>query len=56
MRESVNRAAVSCPASAQLAATTLYVWNPYVAERLGIGHWPLLLAYGYLPRGGGRGR
>src|ERR1700710_858587 len=26
--------------TAQLAATSLYVWNPYVAERLGIGHWP----------------
>jgi hypothetical protein len=34
---------------AQLAATSLYVWNPYVAERLGIGHWPLLLAYASLP-------
>jgi hypothetical protein len=34
---------------AQLAATSLYVWNPYVAERLGIGHWPLLLAYAALP-------
>ncbi len=34
---------------AQLAATSLYVWNPYVAERLVIGHWPLLLAYGALP-------
>ncbi len=35
--------------AAQLAATSLYVWNPYVAERLGIGHWPLLLAYASLP-------
>ncbi len=35
--------------TAQLAATSLYVWNPYVAERLGIGHWPLLLAYASLP-------
>lgn len=34
---------------AQLAATSLYVWNPYVAERLGIGHWPVLLAYAALP-------
>jgi hypothetical protein len=34
---------------AQLAATSLYVWNPFVAERLGIGHWPLLLAYAALP-------
>jgi hypothetical protein len=35
--------------TAQLAATSLYLWNPYVAERLGIGHWPLLLAYASLP-------
>ncbi len=35
--------------SAQLAATTFYIWNPFVAERLGIGHWPLLLAYAALP-------
>lgn len=35
--------------TAQLAATSLYLWNPYVAERLGIGHWPLLLTYAALP-------
>ncbi|MDD9350483.1 hypothetical protein [Mumia sp.] len=34
---------------AQLAGTTWYVWNPYVAERLVIGHWPLLVAYAALP-------
>lgn len=34
---------------AQLAATTLYLWSPLVAERLGIGHWPLLLTYAALP-------
>lgn len=34
---------------AQLAATSLYVWNPYVAERLGLGHWTVLLAYASLP-------
>jgi hypothetical protein len=33
----------------RLAAGTLYAWNPYVYERLLIGHWPLLLAYGTLP-------
>ena len=32
-----------------LAATTIYVWNPFVVERLGIGHWPLLLTYASLP-------
>ena len=33
----------------QLVATTVAVWNPYVAERLLQGHWSLLLAYGALP-------
>ena len=35
--------------SGQLVATTVAVWNPYVAERLLQGHWSLLLAYGCLP-------
>ncbi|WP_243060220.1 hypothetical protein [Nocardioides sp. SR21] len=35
--------------AAQLAATSLYLWSPFVAERLGIGHWPLLLTYAALP-------
>jgi len=30
-------------------AATLMVWNPYVAERLLMGSWALLLAYGALP-------
>ncbi|WP_313404656.1 hypothetical protein [Aeromicrobium sp.] len=34
---------------AQWAAATVLVWNPFVAERLGIGHWPLLLAYAAVP-------
>lgn len=34
---------------AVLATETLLVWNPFVAERLGIGHWGLLLGYGALP-------
>ncbi len=33
----------------QLVATTLAIWNPYVAERLLQGHWSLLLGYGCLP-------
>ena len=32
-----------------LAASTCYVWSPYVAERLVIGHWPVLLAHAVLP-------
>lgn len=35
--------------TAQLGATSLYLWSPFVAERLGIGHWPLLLTYAALP-------
>lgn len=34
---------------ASWAASTLYVWNPFVVERLGIGHWPLLMTYASLP-------
>lgn len=30
-------------------AATAYVWNPYVAERLVLGHWALLVAYAVLP-------
>ncbi|NYE38750.1 hypothetical protein F4692_003901 [Nocardioides cavernae] len=34
---------------ASFAASTLYLWNPFVVERLGIGHWPLLMTYAALP-------
>lgn len=33
----------------RLAAATLAIWNPFVAERLVLGHWALLLAYACLP-------
>jgi hypothetical protein len=33
----------------RLAAAAFYVWNPYVAERLVLGHWALLLGYAGLP-------
>ncbi len=36
-------------AGGQFVATTLAVWNPYVAERLLQGHWSLLVGYGCLP-------
>lgn len=53
--------------SGALAAAVLYVWNPWVGERLGIGHWGYLMGYAALPwvllaavalvtRGRGRGR
>ena len=37
------------PLLARLAAGTFYAWNPYVAERLIIGQWALLLGYSGLP-------
>ncbi len=33
----------------QCVATTIAIWNPYVAERLLQGHWSLLVGYGCLP-------
>ncbi|QKV78737.1 hypothetical protein [Amycolatopsis sp. Hca4] len=33
----------------RLVAATAYAWTPYFAERLFIGHWPLLLTYAALP-------
>lgn len=33
----------------KLAAVSVYQWNPFVAERLLIGHWPVLLCYAALP-------
>ncbi|MGW0801679.1 hypothetical protein [Nonomuraea sp. NPDC002799] len=33
----------------KLVAGTFYVWNPYVAERLLMGQWALLLGYAGLP-------
>ncbi|MDP9342118.1 MAG: hypothetical protein M3Q23_08465 [Actinomycetota bacterium] len=35
--------------SARLAAGILYAWNPFVYERLLIGHWFLLVGYAALP-------
>lgn len=34
---------------ARLVAVSVAVWNPFVAERLAIGHWPVLVGYGVLP-------
>ncbi|OBF54532.1 hypothetical protein A5787_04960 [Mycobacterium sp. 852002-50816_SCH5313054-b] len=34
---------------AEFVASTLAIWNPYVAERLLQGHWSLLVGYGCLP-------
>ena len=37
------------PWLARLAAGVIYAWNPFVAERLLIGQWALLLGYAGLP-------
>jgi hypothetical protein len=37
------------PLLARLAGGAFYAWNPYVAERLIIGQWALLLGYAGLP-------
>ncbi|HEV2240657.1 MAG TPA: hypothetical protein VGR98_06390 [Streptosporangiaceae bacterium] len=37
------------PLLARLAAGVCYAWNPYVAERLQLGQWALLLGYAALP-------
>src|SRR5580693_6734227 len=37
------------PGGARLPAGVFYAWNPYVAERLLIGQWALLLGYAGLP-------
>lgn len=35
--------------TARLVASSVAVWNPFVVERLAIGHWPVLVGYGVLP-------
>lgn len=42
-------APMAAPVIARLAAGVCYAWNPYVAERLLIGQWALLLGYAGLP-------
>lgn len=39
----------AAPLAARGVAATLAVWNPFVAERLVIGHWGFLLAYALMP-------
>lgn len=35
--------------TARLVAASVAVWNPFVVERLAMGHWPVLVGYGVLP-------
>jgi hypothetical protein len=34
---------------ARMGGAVLYIWNPYVFERLAIGHWGVLVGYAALP-------
>lgn len=42
-------ASTTASTAASTAAGVLYAWNPWTAERLAMGHWPLLLSYAGLP-------
>lgn len=43
------RELLHAPVPAQLVASTVALWNPYLAERLLQGHWSLLTGYAALP-------
>ncbi|MET7771360.1 hypothetical protein [Nocardia sp. NPDC005366] len=43
------RELLAVPVGPQLVATTVAMWNPFVAERLLQGHWSLLTGYAALP-------
>lgn len=40
-----SRLCASLPLAGRLVAVTLVIWNPFVAERLALGSWPVLVAY-----------
>ena len=44
-----SRRLVGPSRTAQWVAMTVSIWNPFVAERLMIGHWPVLVGYAALP-------
>ena len=43
------RLLAGCPLVARLTAAVFLAWNPYVAERLALGQWAVLLGYAALP-------
>lgn len=45
----VARLLGSAPLVARLVAIGVYQWSPFLAERLVLGHWPVLLGYAVLP-------
>ena len=44
-----RQAAVPAPLLARLVAGACYAWNPFIAERLIMGQWAMLLGYAALP-------
>ncbi|MCZ4498237.1 MAG: hypothetical protein JWQ74_790 [Marmoricola sp.] len=49
MRRLVSSLLAPAARIAPLGGALLYLWNPWVLERLAIGHWGLLLGYASLP-------
>ncbi len=45
----IARLARRLPLVGVLTAISCYQWNVYLVERLVLGHWPMLIAYGTLP-------
>lgn len=45
----MSRLTRNLPFLARAAGIVLFLWNPYVHERLAIGHWALLCGYAALP-------
>ncbi len=45
----VARLLTARPLAVRLVAVTVTIWNPFVVERLVIGHWPVLLGYAVAP-------
>ena len=46
---SVSGLVSDAPVVARLGAVTLYLWNPWVLERLALGQWGFVLGYAFLP-------
>jgi len=46
---SVSGLVADAPVVARLGAVTIYLWNPWVLERLALGQWGFVLGYAFLP-------
>jgi hypothetical protein len=45
----VQRLLADRPTVARAAAGIFYIWNPFVHQRLSMGHWPIIVTYAALP-------